>query len=469
MATKTHFLLSTPPKPPYLPSYPSSLSLPSKPRSFSISFCLSINQSRNDQTASSSSTASKAPERVHVAFAAGGTGGHIYPAVAIADELKLVNPTCKVLFLGCPDSMESTAIPSAHFEFKSIPAVQLARPFSSPQNLFLPYRLIKSIIKSYTLLSKFEPHIVIGTGGYVSFPVCLAALLQRTKLVIQEQNSVPGIANWVLSFFADLVFVAFNSTVECFPRKEKCVVCGNPVRLSLKGLASKAVSRLHFFPELAKMEGSSEEVKVILVLGGSLGANAVNIALLNVYSQLLLEHKNWFIIWQTGVESFNEMESLVRNHRQLLLTPKIGYKDDVEKTMRRNMCYFMSHKDMFLHSMELAYAAADLIISRAGAMTCSEILATGKPSILIPSPNVAEGHQFRNASLMADVAGSMVITEDELDSTTLGTAISEILGDENLLTEMSERALKAAKLDASAEIAKHILSLVNLSAVKEKQ
>ncbi|XP_017974099.1 PREDICTED: UDP-N-acetylglucosamine--N-acetylmuramyl-(pentapeptide) pyrophosphoryl-undecaprenol N-acetylglucosamine transferase [Theobroma cacao] len=444
MATKTHFLLSTPPKPPCLPLYPSSSSLPSKPRSFSISFCLSINQSRNDQTASSSSTASKAPERVHVAFAAGGTGGHIYPAVAIADELKLVNPTCKVLFLGCPDSMESTAIPSAHFEFKSIPAVQLARPFSSPQNLFLPYRLIKSIIKSYTLLSKFEPHIVIGTGGYVSFPVCLAALLQRTKLVIQEQNSVPGIANWVLSFFADLVFVAFNSTVECFPRKEKCVVCGNPVRLSLKGLASKAVSRLHFFPELAKMEGSSEEVKVILVLGGSLGANAVNIALLNVYSQLLLEHKNWFIIWQTGVESFNEMESLVRNHRQLLLTP-------------------------FLHSMELAYAAADLIISRAGAMTCSEILATGKPSILIPSPNVAEGHQFRNASLMADVAGSMVITEDELDSTTLGTAISEILGDENLLTEMSERALKAAKLDASAEIAKHILSLVNLSAVKEKQ
>ncbi|WRX17084.1 Glycosyltransferase family 28 [Theobroma cacao] len=444
MATKTHFLLSTPPKPPYLPLYPSSSSLPSKPRSFSISFCLSINQSRNDQTASSSSTASKAPERVHVAFAAGGTGGHIYPAVAIADELKLVNPTCKVLFLGCPDSMESTAIPSAHFEFKSIPAVQLARPFSSPQNLFLPYRLIKSIIKSYTLLSKFEPHIVIGTGGYVSFPVCLAALLQRTKLVIQEQNSVPGIANWVLSFFADLVFVAFNSTVECFPRKEKCVVCGNPVRLSLKGLASKAVSRLHFFPELAKMEGSSEEVKVILVLGGSLGANAVNIALLNVYSQLLLEHKNWFIIWQTGVESFNEMESLVRNHRQLLLTP-------------------------FLHSMELAYAAADLIISRAGAMTCSEILATGKPSILIPSPNVAEGHQFRNASLMADVAGSMVITEDELDSTTLGTAISEILGDENLLIEMSERALKAAKLDASAEIAKHILSLVNLSAVKEKQ
>ncbi|XWS60974.1 hypothetical protein CRYUN_Cryun07bG0085100 [Craigia yunnanensis] len=443
MATKTHFLISPPPKPPYLPFYPSPSSLPSKPRSFSISCCLSIKQTRNDQT-TNSSTANKALESLHVAFAAGGTGGHIYAALAIADELKLINPTSKFLFLGCPNSMESTAIPSAHFEFKSIPAVQLARPFFSLRNLLLPYRLIKSTIKCYTLLSKFEPHIVIGTGGYVSFPVCLAAVLKRIKLVIQEQNSVPGIANWVLSLFADSVFVAFNSTVECFPRKEKCVVCGNPVRLSLKGLGSKAVSRLHFFPGLAKMAGSPEEVKVILVLGGSLGANAVNIALLNVYSQLLLEHKNWFIIWQTGVEAFNEMESLVRNHGQLLLTP-------------------------FLHSMDLAYAAADLIVSRAGAMTCSEILATGKPSILIPSPNVAEGHQCRNASLMADVAGSRVITEDELDSTTLGTAISEILGDENLLAEMSERALKAAKPDASAEIAKHILSLVNLSAVKENQ
>ncbi|OMO57392.1 Glycosyl transferase, family 28 [Corchorus capsularis] len=440
MATQTHFLLSPPPRPPYLPFYPSPPSLPPKPRSLSISCCLSIKQySGNDQTVSISSN-SKDLESLHVAVAAGGTGGHISPALAIADELKLMNPNSKFLFLGCPNSMESTAIRSAHFEFKSIPAVQLARPFLSLHNLFLPYRLIKSIIKSYKVLSEFEPHLVIGTGGYVSFPVCLAAVLKGIKLVIQEQNSVPGIANWVLSFFADLVFVAFNSTVECFPKKAKCVVCGNPVRSSLKDLASKEESRLHYFPDLVKMEGTSE-VKVILVLGGSLGANAVNIALLNVYSQLLMEHKNWYIIWQTGVESFNEMESLVRNHLQLLLTP-------------------------FLHSMDMAYAAADLIVSRAGAMTCSELLATGKPSILIPSPNVAEGHQFRNASLMADIAGSRVITEDELDSTTLVTAISEILGDESLLAEMSERALKAAKADASAEIAKHILSLVNLSVME---
>ncbi|PKI48339.1 hypothetical protein CRG98_031287 [Punica granatum] len=161
--------------------------------------------------------------------------------------------------------------------------------------------------------------------------------------------------------------------------------------------------------------------------------------MLNLYYEILMENENLFIIWQTGVESFNEMDSLVRNHPHLLVRP-------------------------FLKSMDLAYAAADLLVSRAGAMTCSEILATGKPAILIPSPNVAEGHQFRNASLMADLAGSRIIREDELDSITLKSAIEELLGNEDQLTVMSERALKAAKPNASAEIVERILSLVTSSA-----
>lgn len=217
--------------------------------------------------------------------------------------------------------------------------------------------------------------------------------------------------------------------------KKKCVVCGNPVRLSLLHYVSKVVAKTHFFPR-----AGHPDAKVVLVLGGSLGANAINIALLNLYLQLL-ERNNLFIIWQTGVEAFDEMESLVKNHQNVILKP-------------------------FLHSMDLAYAAADLIVSRAGAMTCCEILATGKPSILIPSPNVAEGHQYNNASLMADLAGSRIITEDELDSTTLETAILEILDNESLMAELSERALKAAKPNASAEIAEQILSLVKLSTTK---
>ncbi|KAK4842827.1 hypothetical protein QYF36_000560 [Acer negundo] len=446
-------IIYLPSQPMNLPFYPSLSSSPSNPK-LSINFHFRVSKLTcwcvsTEQTSVHNSDDTHFNDTLRVAFAAGGTGGHIYPAVAIADELKITRSTSKILFIGSPNSMESTAIPSAGFDFVSVPeTVRLFRPFFSPRNVLLPFHLIKSLIKCQTVLRSFDADVVVGTGGYVSFPVCLAAALRGIKVVIQEQNSVPGIANWVLSFFAHKVFVAFNSTVECFPRKDKCMVCGNPVRLSLRTFVSKAVARLSFFPRPGKKaeeeeeEEEEEEAKLVLVLGGSLGANAINIAMLNLYYQMLMENKKLFIIWQTGVEAFDEMESLVRNHPRLLLSK-------------------------FLHSMDLAYSAADLIVSRAGAMTCYEILATGKPAILIPSPNVAEGHQFKNASLLADVAGTRVITEDELDSTTLETAIYEILGNEGLMADMSERALKAAKPGASAEIAQHILSLVESSTFKK--
>ncbi|KAM1938274.1 hypothetical protein FF1_015894 [Malus domestica] len=430
--------LSLPPK---LPTFPLPTTSLTKPRTLKlkITLCLTVKQS-NDQGLA---TQNAAVDNLRVVFAAGGTAGHIYPAVAIADELQLTKPSTKILFLGAPNSMESTAVPSACYDFDTVPTAILHRPIFSPQNLLLPYNLIRSFVHSYSKLREFDPHIVISTGGYVSFSTGLAAKLIGAKLVIQEQNRVPGIANWVLSFFADIVFVVFNCTIDSFPSgRTKCVVCGNPLRLSLKKQVPKAAARGRFFPKAGGVE-ELEKAKVLLVLGGSLGANAINIALLNLYYQMLLENEDLFIIWQTGVEAHNEMESLVKNHRRLLLTP-------------------------FLHSMELAYAAADLIVSRAGAMTCYEILATGKPSILIPSPNVAEGHQFKNASLMADLAGTRVITEDELDSTTLGSTIEEMLADESKMAELSERALKAANSNASVEIVQHVLSLVNLSTRREK-
>ncbi|KAJ1437839.1 N-acetylglucosaminyltransferase, MurG [Sesbania bispinosa] len=370
---------------------------------------------------------------LRVVFAGGGTGSHVYPAVAIAEELKMVNPTCELVFIGSPNSMESAAITSEGYNFVSVPSLTLAHP-----SLFFPYRFVKSLIQCSRYLRDFQPHLVVGTGGYVSLPVCLAAKLKGITFVIHEPNSVPGLANSLLSFFADVIFVAFNSTVDSFPRN-KCVVCGNPVRLSIRNPVSKLTARSHFFPT-SDFEGGN---KVLLVLGGSFGANAVNIAMLNLYYQMLRQDKSLYIIWQTGVESYDEMDSLVKNHPRLVLMP-------------------------FMHRMDLAYAAADLIVSRAGAMTCYEILATGKPSILIPSPNFSEGNQFRNASLMADLAGVTVITEDELDSSTLAIAIEEILRDKKKMEDMSERALKAANPNATAEIAKHIFSLVNLRRKKEK-
>ncbi|XP_058088034.1 uncharacterized protein LOC131235001 isoform X2 [Magnolia sinica] len=391
-----------------------------------LSCCLSLDPT--DQNHSSSTTA---PDDLCVVFAAGGTGGHIYPAIAIADDIKLKDPTVKILFAGTQSGMESVSVPSAGYDFVAVPAVALARPLLSLQNLLFPFYLLKCIAASYKMLRDVRPAIVIGTGGYVSAPTCLAAALQGIKIVIQEQNSVPGIANRLLGLFADTIFIAFNMCSSYFPR-EKCVLSGNPVRASLRTYTSKAVARLHFFTRAA-VAGA----EVVLVLGGSLGANSINIAVLNMYCQMLTENEKRFLIWQTGVEAFDEMESLVRCHPRLLLTP-------------------------FLHTMDLAYAAADLVVSRAGAMTCSEILATGKPSILIPSPNVTEGHQTRNASIMASIAGSRVLTEDELDSTTLLNAIDEILGEDILMAEMCEKAMKAARPDASAHIALHILSLIKL-------
>ncbi|XP_027168336.1 uncharacterized protein LOC113768258 isoform X1 [Coffea eugenioides] len=405
-------------------------------RNFKTNSCLSLNQPSAKTT--NASAAAAASETLKVAFAAGGTGGHISPAVAIADELKNQNPDIQILFIGTPTGMESAAVPFAGYPFVAIPAAPLARPLISVHNIFiLPFLLTKSLVKSFQTLQEFSPQIVIGTGGYVSFPICLAAAMKGLKLVIQEQNSVPGIANWVLSLFAERVFVAFNSSVDCFWQRNKCIVCGNPVRFSLSKNVVKADARKHFFPKAVEGIGKGQG-KVVLVLGGSLGASAINIALLNSYYEMLNQREDLFIIWQTGVESFDEMESLVKNHPRLILKS-------------------------FLHSMHLAYAAADLIISRAGAMTCSEILATGKPCILIPSPNVDEGHQLKNAFLMADLAGSRVITEDELDSTTLRTAVEEILDNESLMVEMSQRALQAAKPNASIEIAQYILSVVSSS------
>ncbi|XP_068471368.1 uncharacterized protein [Phaseolus vulgaris] len=367
---------------------------------------------------------------LRLAFAGGGTGSNVYPAVAIAEELKALNPTCQFLFLGAPNSVESAAISSAGYDFASVPSP----PDTNP--LFFPHRFLNSLLQCLRHLRHFQPHVLVSTGGYVSFPACLAAKLSGTNVVIHEPNSVPCFSNTLLAPLADAIFVAFNSTLESFPRN-KCFVCGNPVRFSVRNLVSKETAISNFFP------GLDSGGRVLLVLAGSYGANSVNIAMLNLYYQMLRRDSGLRIIWQTGFEAFDEMDSLVKSHPRLYMTP-------------------------FMHCMDLAYAAADLIVSRAGAMTCYEILATGKPSILIPSPNFSEGNQFRNASLMADLAGVTVITEDELDSSTLAIAIEKILRDQKKMEDMSERALKAANPNASAEIAKRILSIVNESTKKKR-
>lgn len=237
----------------------------------------------------------------------------------------------------------------------------------------------------------------------------------------------------MLAPYAERVFLAFSICSKYFPG-EKCEVVGNPLKMGFGRMhgKSKAEARGVFF------EGVGEEARVVLVLGGSTGAKSLNEEFMKVCWEVLEEDGERYIIWQTGAEWYDEVGRTVRSHRRLLMTP-------------------------FLDAIELAYAAADVVVSRAGAMTCTEILTTGKPSILIPSPTSADDHQTENAYIMADIAGSKVLTEEELNSSRLKTAINEVLGDENLMSEMSEMALIAARPNASEDIARYILSLAQSS------
>nr|XP_010916467.1 uncharacterized protein LOC105041272 [Elaeis guineensis] len=386
---------------------------------------------RSRRTVAAVSRGGDAPD-LRVVFAGGGSGGHIYPALAIADGIRAACPGTRIVFLGTGTGMERDLVPAAGYEFLPVPKSRLVRPFLSPQNLLLPLALLRSIFASWNLLRSLRPHLVVGTGAYVSAPVCFAAVLAGLKLVIQEQNCYPGITNRILGPYAEKIFIAFNSCLKYFPT-EKCIVAGNPIRLSIGHGVSKAKARSRFFPESG--EGRAQAV---LVLGGSTGANALNVVFLETYHKMLVDHEDRYIIWQTGAEWYNETKSLVKSHSRLLLAP-------------------------FLDAMDLAYAAADVVVSRAGAMTCTEILTTGKPSVLIPSPTAADDHQTKNAYIMADLAGSKVLTEEELDSNLLEDTINEVLGDESLMAEMSEKARRAARPNASSYIAKCILSLVEQS------
>lgn len=401
-----------------------------------------------------------ADQSVRVMFAAGGTGGHVFPAIAIADALTASNASVLVQFAGTHHRIEASAVPQAGYAFQSIPAVGIRRPLLSPRNLLLPFQLAISIWVALRLLLDFRPHVVVGTGGYVSVPICLAAALCSCPFVIQEQNAFPGLANKILARFATTVFVAFSAALAYLP-KHKCVVCGNPIRASLRQPVSKAAALQHFFPNCPTASVSSDSSYsdddhksghateptskaiptpvVILVLGGSLGAKSINQAVTGMIVRMLDQWPERFVIWQTGSKNHKDVVDTVCNHERLFISK-------------------------FLNDMQLAYSAADLVVARSGAITCSELLTVGKPSILIPSKNVVDDHQAKNALALLDMGASKVIWDMALTSKNLEASINELLGDHDEMLSMHERALKAAVPDAAILIAKEVLSLAEHSA-----
>lgn len=354
----------------------------------------------------------------------GGTGGHIYPAVAIANELKTRFPDAEFLFVGAKDRMEMEKVPQAGYKIKGLWISGLQRSLSL-QNLAFPLKLVSSLRKSQMILKKFKPDVAIGTGGYASAPLLRMAALRSVPCLIQEQNSHAGITNKWLSGKVQSICVAYEGMEKFFP-KEKIRLTGNPVRQDLLDISSKREEAISFF-------NLKKDKKTLLVLGGSLGARRINE--LMEKSLPFFEKNNLQLIWQCG-KYYEET-----------------YKNKGTETIQIHT---------FLNRMDLAYAAADVIISRAGALSVSELCLVGKPVIFIPSPNVAEDHQTKNAMSISERNAALLIKESELDSS-FESKLSELITSEEMQKALSENIKKLAKPNATKDIVEEIEKLLKMS------
>jgi len=318
-------------------------------------------------------------QSIKVILSGGGTGGHIYPALAIANEIKSRFPNATILFVGAKDRMEMEKVPQAGFDIKGLWISGIQRKITV-NNLLFPFKLISSLLKAFSIIKQFKPDVVIGTGGFASGPTLFIAAKNKIPTLIQEQNSFPGITNKLLSKNADKICVAYDNMDRFFP-VDKIIKTGNPVRQDLIETEDKKENAQDFF-------NLDKSKKTLLVLGGSLGARAIN-QLIEKELHWLVENQNMQIIWQTGKFYFEE------------------YK---EYDKYKNVQTYA-----FLNNMDLAFAAADIIISRAGAGSISELCIVGKPTIFIPSPNVAEDHQTKNALAIVNHNAAIMIKESELE------------------------------------------------------
>lgn len=355
----------------------------------------------------------------------GGTGGHIYPAIAIANELKSRFPDAEFLFVGAQDKMEMQKVPQAGYTIKGLWIAGLQRRLTF-DNLLFPVKLLSSLLKSRTIIRGFKPDVVIGTGGFASGPLLQVAAMAGIPTVIQEQNSYPGITNKLLAKKAHKICVAYQNLERFFP-KEKMILTGNPIRQDLIDIDSKRHEAIQYF-------NLDANKKTLLVLGGSLGSRRIN--QLIAKEVLTFAAQNIQVIWQCGKLYFEEYKHFEDNKNIQVLA--------------------------FIDRMDLVYAAADIVISRAGASSVSELCVVGKPVIFIPSPNVSEDHQTKNAQAIVAEKGALMIKESELD-TQFNTLFNSLLSNELAQRELAENIKKLAKVNATKEIVDEIEKLISQS------
>lgn len=364
-------------------------------------------------------------KHLKIIISGGGTGGHIFPALAIAGELKSRFPDAEILFVGASGRMEMEKVPAAGFPIIGLPVIGMPRKPGLNTIRFL-IRLMQSMVRARRIVRQFTPDLAIGVGGYASGPLLRAAVARKVPALIQEQNSYAGVTNKLLSKKVQRICVAYEGMERFFP-SEKIILTGNPVRKNLlTNTLSKEEALSHF--------GIPAAARVALITGGSLGARSINNAILRNLD--LVRDSDIHFIWQTGSIYYDEMVT------------------QTESNKPENL-----HIYKFLDRMELAYSAADLVISRAGAGTISELCLTGKPAILIPSPNVAEDHQTRNAMALTKQQAAVMIRDKEIDEKLISETIA-LVSDTQKLKEMAENIKKMALPGATAQIVDEALKLI---------
>lgn len=359
-----------------------------------------------------------------VIISGGGTGGHIFPALAIANEVKRRNPDADILFVGALGRMEMEKVPAAGYKIVGLPVMGFPRKPSLKMLTFFK-KLFQSASMARKLVKEFNPEVAIGVGGYASGPLLRAAANKKVPALIQEQNSYAGITNKLLSKKVNTICVAYEKMERFFPAK-KLVFTGNPVRQNLIDAVDRSEALGYF-----KL---NESDKVVLIVGGSLGARSINNAVMNNIKAIA--NSGVKVVWQTGAIYYDRiMEAL---------------KDGMPENLQ-------VHK--FIMRMDLAYNVADLVISRAGAGTISELCLVGKASVLVPSPNVSEDHQTKNAMALVEKDAALMVRDNEIEEK-LFTLAFDVVNDEERCKKLAEKCHALARPDATAMIVDEVEKLV---------
>ncbi len=352
-------------------------------------------------------------------FAGGGTGGHLFPAIAVAEEIKHLVPEAEILFVGTKSKIEGKVVPQLGYKFKSIWIKGFSRRISL-DNLLFPLKVVVSIVQSIFINMMFKPKVAIGSGGYVSGPAIFGSSVTGAKIILLEQNSYPGVTTRLLEKYAEQIHISFGDSKKYFKNAGKLLLTGNPVRTNLSSSNKE---------DALKEFGLLPEYKTLLVLGGSLGAGSINNAVAELAEKF--EEKKLQVIWQTGNFYFDKYKNL--SSKFVKVFP-------------------------FIDKMNFAYSACDLMLARAGATTIAELLVLGVPSVLVPSPNVAENHQYFNAKSLSEY-GAAILIEDKKLKNELAEKIFSLSFSEEKLSELKKNALLMAKPDAARIIAENAIRL----------